>query len=160
MWEPVSDFLSNLKFQFSKWRWSKTTYTSYLKWFLIPLIAFLAWRILFNKRRKNRASKQAESSEPIWPGTDSEFYLLEQKLAAAGLARGTNESLSEWQKRLSQRVPQPENLVPIFQIHRRLRFDPLGVSAEDRRNLRSDVTQWLDAFELRQREEKSKAELN
>lgn len=152
-WEPVSDFFSNLKFQFLKWRWSKTTYTSYLKWFLIPLIAFLAWRILFNKRRKNRASKQEESSRQIWPGMDSEFYLLERKLASAGFARGANESLSEWQERISQRVPEPENLVPIFQIHRRLRFDPLGVPSEVRRNLRNDVSRWLDAFDLQQREE-------
>jgi hypothetical protein len=84
---------------------------------------------------------------------DSEFYLLEQKLATAGLARGANESLGEWQERLSPAVPQPDALVPIFQIHRRLRFDPLGVSAEERRNLRSDVTRWLDAFDLRRREE-------
>ena len=144
-WESISDFFSNLKFQFSKWRWSKTSYTSYLKWLLIPLVLFLIWRILSNKRRRGNASS-ARSSEPVWPGMDSEFYLLVEKMAAAGLGREPSEPLNRWQERLSSAVPQPEGLVEIFNIHRRLRFDPQGVSIEVRQLLRNNVARWLDTF--------------
>ncbi|MEO6184336.1 MAG: transglutaminase domain-containing protein [Verrucomicrobiota bacterium] len=142
--EPISDFFSNLKFQFSKWRWSKTSYTAYLKWLLVPLIGFLVWRILSNQRRQQKVSQEA-SSEPAWPGMDSEVYLLEIKLTAAGLGRGENEPLRDWQKRLSS--TGAKNLEGIFDLHRRLRFDPRGVTNEDRQVLTTEVKHWLDAFE-------------
>jgi protein-glutamine gamma-glutamyltransferase len=152
-WESLSDFFSNLKFQFSKWRWGKTTYTTYLKWLLIPLVLVLVWRIFSNKRRRrNKASDGNPGVKIIWPGLDSEFYLLEERLTAAGLARFPNEPLNQWQKRLSSSVPQPEHLDPIFSIHSRLRFDPNGVTPEEREILKSDVKQWLETFDPKKSE--------
>ncbi|MEO5804721.1 MAG: DUF4129 domain-containing transglutaminase family protein, partial [Verrucomicrobiota bacterium] len=145
-WESISDFFSNLKFQYSKWRWSETTYTSYLKWLLIPLVLFLVWRILSNKRRRGNAS-QAQSSQPIWPGMDSEFYLIEEQMRDAGFGRQPSEPLAHWQQRLSSAVPHPEDLVEILTVHRRLRFDPQGVPIEDRQNFRDDVAKWLNTFD-------------
>lgn len=148
-WESVSDFFSNLKFQFSKWRWGKTSYASYLKWLLIPLILFLAWRILFNKRRRGaNASQGVQVGKINWPGMDSEFYLFDQKMTASGLGRQPNEPLHHWQKRLSTVVPQPESLDQIFNLHRRLRFDPNGVKVEERQVLKNEVKQWLMTFDL------------
>ena len=118
----------------------------------MPLILFLAWRILFRKRRRGGASPEGQVGERAWPGMDSEFYLLEQKMAEAGLGRATDEALNEWQTRLTTTVPQPEALVPIFKIHRRLRFDPLGISAEDRKALKNDVAKWIDTFDSQRRE--------
>lgn len=146
-WEPVSDFFANLKFQFSKWRWSKTTYTSYLKWFLIPLVLFLIWRIVSNKRRRQKnALIEGQANEPTWPGMDSELYLLNEKLSSAGLGRFPNELLNEWHKRISPSVPQSKSLSRIFQIHRRLRFDPNGITPDNRHLLKSEVHLWLDRF--------------
>ena len=141
--EPISDFFSNLKFQFSKWRWSKTSYTAYLKWLLVPLIGFLVWRIVSNQRRQKKVSQEAPS-KPIWPGMDSEVYLLDIKLTAAGLGRGANEPLRDWQRRLSS--AGTNNLAGIFDLHQRLRFDPRGVSNEDRKVLATEVNHWIDAF--------------
>ncbi len=141
--ESTSDFFSNLKYQFSKWRWSKTSYTSYLKWLLVPLIGFLVWKIISSKQRMKNILPETPG-EPIWPGLDSEVYLLEIKLAAAGLGRGANEPLLDWQKRLSE--TGANNLEGIFSLHRRLRFDPHGVTTEDRQTLKTEVRQWLDAF--------------
>ena len=158
-WESFQDFLSNLKFQFSKWRWGKTTYTDYLKWFLIPLVTFLLWRIIFSKRRQHKRDESKEVAAPDWPGMDSEFYLLDAKLTAAGLGRFPNEPLKAWQVRLSKSAPDPEKLELIFSIHRRLRFDPSGVTAEDRNVLRNDVANWLKEFEARQIKEQEREEL-
>ncbi len=143
-WEPVTDFFSNLKYQFSKWRWSKTSYSGYLKWLLIPLIGFLVWKIVSNRQRRTRIAQELPR-KPTWPGLDSEVYLLELKLAATELGRGSNEPLHAWEKRLSGAGGQ--GLEKIFNLHRRLRFDPQGVTNEDRQVLKTAVKQWLEAFE-------------
>ena len=75
---------------------------------------------------------------------DSEIYLLEIKLTAAGLGRGANEPLRDWQRRLSS--AGANNLAGIFDLHQRLRFDPRGVSNEDRKVLATEVNHWIDAF--------------
>lgn len=146
-WESFSDFLSNLKFVFSKWRWSETTYTSYLKWLLIPLVLILVWRIVFSKNRKRKLDSSSAATEPTWPGMDSELYLFNEKMTAAGLGRHPNELLSDWQKRLSHSVAMSESLDPIFSIHRRLRFDPKGLTKDERRVLKTNVTNWLKEFD-------------
>ncbi|MEO7297809.1 MAG: transglutaminase domain-containing protein [Verrucomicrobiota bacterium] len=145
-WEPLRDFFSILKFYFSRWRWSKTSYSAYLKWLLIPLILFLAWRIFSSKQRKKNAMDINGSDFP-WPGQDSEFYLCDKKLSDAGLGRQPHELLSQWQARLLPTVPLPESLQRIFELHRRLRFDPRSVTSEDYKILKSEVQQWLEAFD-------------
>ncbi len=51
-WEPVSDAMSNLYFQFSKWRWDKTSYARYTSWLLVPMILYLIGRIIWSQRRQ------------------------------------------------------------------------------------------------------------
>ena len=147
-WEAISDFFSNVAFQFSKWRYSKTSYTQYLQWLLAPLILFLAWRILSGKRRKRSATmNESEIAETIWPGRDSEFYLIERKLSATGLGRFPNESFSYWQERVDGNLPQAGRLAEIISLHRRLRFDPRGLTTEDRHLLKLEAERWLAEFE-------------
>ena len=149
-WEPISDFFANLKFQFSKWRWSKTTYTQYVSYLLIPLVLFLVWRILSKRRRQQTGPPPKSGSDaPVWPGADSEFYLFDEKMTAAGLGRQPNELSRQWQWRLETAVMEPERVARIFQLHHRLRFDPQGLTTTDRGMLRSEVKQWMDAFEFK-----------
>jgi protein-glutamine gamma-glutamyltransferase len=143
-WEPISDFFAQIKYLFSKWRWGKTTSTTYLKWMLVPLVVFLVWRIVSNKRRR-AASGRGGIDETVWPGLDSELYWLSEKLSPAGLGRQPGELLEEWQKRLDHAIPDSESLSHIFQLHRRLRFDPLGVTPEDRRVLKVEVQQFVQS---------------
>jgi hypothetical protein len=157
-WEPASDRISDLFFQFSKWRWNKTSYAHYTTWLLIPMILYLIGRIVFTQRRQRPASGADDAAHrPPWPGLDSELYLINRQLAAAQLSRLSNEPLRSWQQRLELAFPDSARLRRIFQLHRSLRFDPRGLKQEDRETLRSEAQRWLSEFALRMAEEKQNA---
>jgi transglutaminase-like putative cysteine protease len=154
-WEPISDALSNLYFQFSKWRWSKTSYAHYSIWLLIPMILYLIGRIIFSQSRRRGASRLGEGSDPTsWPGLDSELYMINQKLEEAQLSRLPNEPLLSWQQRLELAFPNSDRLRRIFHLHRSLRFDPHGLKEDDREILRNEARRWLDEFTARMEEQK------
>lgn len=157
-WEPASDFLSNLYFQFSKWRWNKTSYARYSTWLLVPTILYLIGRILFTQRRQRPPSGADDASQrPPWPGLDSELYLINRELAAAQLSRLSNEPLRSWQQRLELAFPDSDRLRRIFHLHRSLRFDPRGLKKEERETLRSEALGWLAEFAAQVAEEKQNA---
>ncbi len=126
-WESSSDFFSNLYFQFSKWRWGKTSFARYAERLLIPLILYLLVRIVTSQHRKAPSATDALSAEPPWPGLDSELYLINRRLTELRLSRMPDESLANWQRRLEDAFPTSAGIGRIFHLHRRLRFDPLGL---------------------------------
>jgi protein-glutamine gamma-glutamyltransferase len=155
-WEPASDALSNLYFQFSKWRWNKTSYARYTSWLLVPMILYLLGRIMLNQRRHRPASAAGDAANrPAWPGLDSELYLINRQLAAAQLSRLPNEPLLSWQQRLELAFPDSARLRRIFHLHRSLRFDPRGLKTDDRETLRSEAQRWLAEFAARAAEKKT-----
>ncbi len=159
-WESVSDFMSNLYFQFSKWRWGKTSFSLYAQWALAPLVLYLVWRILSTRRRQQAAAgAMAGPPEPVWPGLDSELYLINRRLAGGRLCRQPNEPLSRWEQRLEEAFPSSQTLRGIFLMHRRLRFDPRGLAAHERETLRHQATDWLAEFppQLEQRDKSAVA---
>ncbi len=157
-WEPASDALSNLYFQFSKWRWSKTSYARYTNWLMVPLILYLVGRILLTQRRQRPASGTDDAAHaPPWPGLDSELFLINRQLASAQLSRLPNEPLRSWQQRLDLAFPDSERLRRIFLLHRSLRFDPRGLQKEDRQTLRKEALGWLAEFAARAAKEKQTA---
>lgn len=148
-WESASDRMSDLYFQFSKWRWSKTSYARFASWLIVPLILYLAVRVLFGQRRQRPARDKAGNLSPPWPGLDSELYLINQQLAVAQLSRQPNEPLRSWQERLEKACPDSGRLHRIFQLHRSLRFDPLGLPPREREALREEAHRWLAEFNSR-----------
>jgi len=148
-WEPGEDALSNLYFQFSKWRWNKTSYARYSSWLLAPLILYLMGRIILNQRRHRLSSAADDAASSAWPGLDSELYLINRQLAAAQLSRLPNEPLLFWQQRLELAFPDSDRLRRIFHLHRSLRFDPRGLEKDDRETLRSEAQRWLAEFTAR-----------
>jgi hypothetical protein len=140
-WQPASDFLSNLYFQFSKWRWGKASIAHYAEELLVPLILYLLARIITSQHRKAEHSKGSDA--PVWPGLDSELFLINRRLAELHLSRMPHEPLADWQRRLEQAFPASANLSRIFQLHRRLRFDPLGLENRDRQQLKREAEAWL-----------------
>jgi len=149
-WEPISDTFSNLYFQFSKWRWSKTSWARYTSWLLVPLILYLTWRIVSTQRRQ-RPGEGAEDSSGAreWPGLDSELYQINRQLSAADLSLLPNEPLGSWQQRLETAFPDSDRLRRIFHLHRSLRFDPRGLKKGERETLRREAQQWLEDFAAR-----------
>ncbi len=157
-WEPASDFFSNLFFQFSKWRWSKTSYARYAEWLLAPLILYLVWRILTTQRRQRSGhSPAAAAAEPVWPGLDSELFLIHRRLSGGRLSRLPNEPLAEWQTRLEKAWPDSPGLRRVFQLHRRLRFDPRGLETDDRETLKREAQTWLAQWAAASEPQESRA---
>jgi protein-glutamine gamma-glutamyltransferase len=156
-WEPASDALSNLYFQFSKWRWSKTSYARFSSWLLVPMILYLIGRIIFTQRRQRPSSGADDAGRTPWPGLDSELYLINRQLAAAQLSRLPNEPLRSWQQRLELAFPDSDRLRRIFRLHRSLRFDPRGLEKNDRETLRNEAQRWLAEFTARAAAEKQNA---
>jgi transglutaminase-like putative cysteine protease len=147
IWEPVSDFFSNLYFQYSKWRWSKVSYTKYMPIFLFPLVGILVWRIVSRKTSKRTAAGGTESDKHTWPGLDSEFFALEKKLHETGLGRLPIEPLLHWRERLRRELPETISLDRTLNLHRRLRFDPNGLTPQERDELRNEARRILVEFE-------------
>jgi Transglutaminase-like superfamily. len=147
----LSDFQSWIWFQISQFRWSKTPVRQYFLWALVPVLALLLWQIIFRRSRKRRQRKPGEGLEALtsWPGLDSDFYQLEKRLAERGAARQPGETLSAWLERaLTHPVPASLRgpLQELLRLHYRHRFDPRGLSREERETLRREAKVCLDAL--------------
>jgi hypothetical protein len=77
---------------------------------------------------------------------DSEFYLIEKSLTELGYRRHTGETLSDWLGRIEGESPEDSTqlLQSILSLHYRYRFDPKGITSEERAALRSFAESWLD----------------
>jgi hypothetical protein len=144
-----SDFWSWVRFQIAKFQWGQTNLRKYLLWALIPVLVFLLYRIIFRRRRKRGSKSKTEKKvEAIfWPGLDSEFYLLERRLALRGVPRQPSEALSVW---LSRALKDPtlaelrKPLEQLLRLHYSHRFDPRGLSEKERETLTREAKNCLD----------------
>lgn len=144
-WEPLGDFWSKAWFGFSRFRWGKTELRQYVIWLIVPPLLLVAARLAFARQwRRARAQARAKRLGPPQPGLDSEFYAVEQRLAALGLDRRPEETLTAWLARVigDGRVDAAP-LEPALRLHYRLRFDPEGITADERAALRQHVASWL-----------------
>ena len=144
-WEPMRDFLSQLWFEFSRWRWGHTEWKQYLLWLIVPLLALALAKVLLQRQwTRARQRNLHPGNSRGRAGLDSEFYTIEKVLAAAGLGRGRGETASAWVERVgSIGTARIEGLKPLLRLHYRLRFDPAGLSSAERLQLRHCSEQWL-----------------
>jgi transglutaminase-like putative cysteine protease len=145
---PLGDLWSWLVFRVSRWRYGESEVgVRYLVWMLVALVLLLAWR-LYGRRRIERETTAAARGEPtpLHPGADSEFYLIADRLAAAGFGRRPAEPVSAWISRLEDaRGLTADALREIAKLHYRYRFDPEGLGVDERQALRTRVEAWLAA---------------
>ena len=147
LWQPLSDGWSDFIFYFRQWQLQQTREQNERLGLLAILLLtiYLAWHIYSAKRKLNRNVQQAKTAapepEPVYQGMDSEFYLVEQSLQHTDQARRDNESIMQWVKRLQ--VPP---LNQLYKLHYQLRFDPMGLSSEQRQQLQQQARAWLDNF--------------
>jgi len=140
--EKLSDAWSWLKYQFAKFRWGQSFVRRYIFFALIPVLAFLLYRIIFRRRKRRARLETKVAAKIFWPGLDSEFYQLEALLANRGVPRQIGEPLSEWMTRALAEPALAHLRAPLQQLlrlHYRLRFDPEGLSAAEREQLARDV---------------------
>lgn len=147
MFEPLGDVWSRIRFQISEWRWltDREKLRTYMVWFLVVLIVFLGWRLFRRNKVKRTAEDGAGSMGALnWPGGDSEFYAIEAKLKKLGLERMAGESVSAWLRRIGELRPEVvKELPPLVWLHYRYRFDPAGLTEEERKQLREGVDRWM-----------------
>jgi hypothetical protein len=146
-----SDFWSWVGFQISKFRWGQSNVREYILWALIPVLAVLLYQIIFRRGRRRRSQPKTRKSTAaiFWPGLDSEFYLLEGKLAARGVARQPSEPLSDWLMRALADPALADLRTPLqelLRLHYIYRFDPRGLSGREREALTREAKICLDTL--------------
>jgi hypothetical protein len=145
--ESLYDVWQRLKFEFLKWRWGQSNFKEYVWWIIGPLLVFLLYRLLRRKPGEKRKARLAALDRlPKQLGLDSEFFALEQRLAEMGFVRDKGETQAQLMQR-ALRDPRVASLRNVMQAmlhaHYRLRFDPLGLAAEEREALALRVREAL-----------------
>jgi hypothetical protein len=113
---------------------------------IIPLALFLLWRLFFRQRiALARAARPSLRGTQLRQGSDSEFYLVEARLAAQGLRRAAAEPMTAWLARVAalRGADRVSPLHELLRLHYRYRFDPCGLSPAERETLRTGAQRWL-----------------
>ncbi|MFO1475237.1 MAG: transglutaminase domain-containing protein [Verrucomicrobiota bacterium] len=150
--ESISDFMSWLWYQFSRFRWGQTHLRQYLLIGLIPVLLLLLLQIIFRQRRKRRAALlDAGAGGRSLPGLDSEFYRVEAALARRrGATRPSDETLGRWLQRAGNDPGVAANgndLRRLLGLHYQYRFDPRSLEPRERAELQSGCQEVLRKFE-------------
>jgi hypothetical protein len=140
--EWLADITSWVRFEFAKFRWRQANLQQYIFWSLIPVLLVLLWHIIFRRRGKLRAQveKKKYAAAIVWPGLDSEFFQLEKQLAARGVPREAGENFSDWLERALSEKSLADLRAPLrklLRLHYQYRFDPDGLGAEQREELKT-----------------------
>ena len=147
-WQSLGDLWEWTTFLVARWRWSERQdrLTGSLGWLLLPLLAILVWQ-LWARRRVARPAA-ATAAAPLAAGADSEFYGIERRLIALGFERAPGEPLERWLDAVVDAAPPGLATAPLptlLALHYRHRFDPAGLAAAERRQLRVGAAAWLAA---------------
>lgn len=146
--QALSDFWARISFEISRVRWGQSHLRQYLIGTSLPVLAILLIQILRTRRKRKGGAKTTPRAPVSWPGLDSEFYEVERALANRGVPRLPNEPISEWLIRAcsgADLASRQDALRELLRLHYRYRFDPLGLSVEDRARLKRRATECLQA---------------
>lgn len=139
IFESLSDFWQRIKYEFAKWRWGQSNLREYVWWIIGPMLVFLLYRLLRRKPGERAGSRAPRNDRPpVRLGLDSEFYQVEQKLGDLGYVRLPGESQAEFVERTVRDVrvgSLREVMFALLRAHYRLRFDPLGLTGQEREAL-------------------------
>lgn len=141
--EAWRDWFSDAWLGFQRWRQSDSQVRFYVLIGGILALGFLAWRQVAGKSWRRTRSRQPAAQERELLGLDSEFYEIERALSQFR-PRDAAESLGAWLAKLELLPPilQPR-LQALLALHYRHRFDPVGLPAADRDQLRNETRRWL-----------------
>ena len=137
--QPIFDFFANYSFMFQLW-WNEQKIEDYkFELYIIGgiLALILIWRIATSEQVI--ISREGNEESRSWlPGRESPFFKIVAYLSDEGLKRDRGEVLRHW----LIRIQKPE-LLPLLGIHNRWRFDPRGVSANEKLALNEQVDHWI-----------------
>jgi hypothetical protein len=150
-WQSIKDFASGFVFEFAQWRQNmhKKGYLKYFPLLLLPLLLWAVWRITAKLRHMRKLKKPVvlKEDKPVQiTGSDSAFYRIEQRLGALGLRRYAWETPLTWLNRIERTADLAVSLdVPreLLMLHYRYRFDPQGLSADEKSQMTNLSSAWL-----------------
>lgn len=160
-WSGVSDFWAWLGFAIAMGtrQLSRIPGGNYVWWLMLPVLVLLVRRLAPQQRpRRLAVETRSPTSTPVLvkAGADSEFYLIEQAVNNLGWMRYPSESLKAWVERLERDQPPSlllkdlpilKDLPTILDLHYRYRFDPAGLSTDERTQLKLAIQTWLDQYQ-------------
>jgi protein-glutamine gamma-glutamyltransferase len=149
VYQPLTDLLSWLRYAFASWRYygDRGAIGKLLLWLAPILIVWFLWRFFSRKRGVRLEGRRRQEPKPHYAGLDSEFYLVERQVAKTGVPRRGGEPLLEWADRVESARQHGTSIAPLHDIialHYAYRFDPQGITARQRHELRSRVDAWLE----------------
>lgn len=149
LWQKATDLA-----RWAAFRWSQRGEVQASDaWYVVLalLLVILAWRMLRGRRTTGAAS--AMPPERAWQGTDSEFYAVERSLATQGWPRPDGAPLTAWLESIAAQLPgeQLPAIREALRMHQRYRFDPRGLTREDRLRLRALCAAIVAALQPRKR---------
>ncbi len=147
-WQGIQDLWSWLTFYIDRIRSGESGLEDYYVWMVIPLLAILGWRLSGRRRvRRNAANIDGARDPRMGVGRDSEFLTLLDHLSAQGHALRQGEPIGVWLQRLARNPHTRAFVAPLrrlLTLHYRYRFDPLGIDADERVELRESATGMTD----------------
>ena len=149
--EPIYDLWSYIVFRFSTWRWSKPESGNFalIILALAPLLVYAIFRFrsVIKGAYGVKDKKNRRDNLENFTGSDSPFYLVEKRMSDLGFKRHSHETFFAWQERVNKNDNIRhtfEEVRPMISLHYRYRFDPVGISSEEKKKLEDDVLAWLD----------------
>ena len=148
----VFGFLVWARFQIAKFRWGQTNLRRYILWTLIPVLAVLLFQIIFRRGRKRRSQhRRPESPKPRFSGRDlipnstcSNASWPRAAWRASRANRFPTGCRARWTDPALADLRQP--LQELLRLHYRHRFDPRGLSGEERETLTREAKNCLDTL--------------
>jgi hypothetical protein len=145
--EPLSDLASWARLHISLWRarLAQSSGRGPAAWLLLlALTAWIFWKASALLRASRRAPGESVNAT-VASGADSEFYLIEDRLARSGLGRQPWEAPAAWIERISAALgaAKTEPLRPLLRLHYRYRFDPRGLDSSERQALKAGTRDWI-----------------
>jgi hypothetical protein len=137
LFQPVMDWFSEAKYQFTLWRQESDLWRVILIAVGIVGLAWLAWRQLRGSRwRRTKTRTPSTSVAVVRQGLDSEFFAVIRQIEIHRGERLAHETLSQWLRRLMPATSgELELLTQALHLHERYRFDPDGLSSAERLDL-------------------------
>jgi transglutaminase-like putative cysteine protease len=143
-WAGLADLWSWTRFRLSQLSTGGEERTTIVVIAVALLIGlWFAWRLY---RQRELMMFGARGTGPAQaagvPGNDSELYLLERELEQRGLGRSPGETVMAWLARIEAKLPagcRGGDLREVAALHYRYRFDPAGLAAQEREQLREQA---------------------
>jgi hypothetical protein len=140
--DRARDFLSWLRYRLEVWRRSGDDWQTVPVALALAALAWLGWRQIRGTRLRRASRAGTPRAAPTVAGMDSEFYALARRIEREHGARESWETMPAWLRRVMPGTGSGRtSVLSALALHQRLRFDPRGLSGEERRRLEEIVGQ-------------------